>query len=909
MAAITTALQLHNIRFNLGGDYVLSNDIDLSGYPNWDPIGTLANPFTGTFDGNGHTISNLTINRPAQDNVGLFGVINTTKAKHAPGDNSVLSEPIVRNLLFTNASVKGRDNVGILTGQHTTDVGEGNDHTVTSGNYGFLCQNIVVVGAVNGRSNVGGLLGKASGPLYAGHGTDIQSGSNYYPLEEIIGIDNIMSYATVTGTGNNVGGIAGTLSAVRPNRCSMNENTSGANNVGGIVGHLIMAPAQYCYSYGDVNTTGYVAGGIIGYSQNRGNIRHCYSKGNVRATGRHSFNYSEGETAFSKSESGTGGIIGVWGQMGGIISCCSYGDIEGERAGGLIGTGVGGGFTAPTFGWSFSRGNVYGYTAAGSMMGLHHAFGFPDDRYGSGGLVQVREFYSTGSVSGNNAGAVIGHKGPEYNYRDYQPHFPSNWEPCYKGEVKYWTPALITNMASTTNGGLRRNIEEMKREETYRVAWPQGREDLEFNNVNSGWLLNPDIDPFPILKWAHKPRTTMISAIHSKQQGLILGYVQASKVSTSFSFHKKVHYRKKGPSSWLAPLEINLIDNPDPRLGMFATDDGRIGAILNKDGALYMTYSNPGTLAITNNKDTGLEGIYGGLTELGNDGTRLFYYMPEVDSLVRSNVQGGGTWENVSFAPPGVIDTGLRISFLRAKRYVNRDRAFLTFRSDGRHIILFPDDVVWNEEPPLPIPGEDAPKFNLVITVLDEDDSPLEGTKVTITKLYEQPSETRYTSGGGMVIFELPAWNYWITVEKNGYIGVIEEPIVVTGTTDKQYILPLHRGTTVFNVSDSEGPVQDATIVYDGSTQQTNALGEAMYPEKPYGNYPYEVSKETYATEYGEVFIDNASMIESVTLEKIHITRARLLKQLWFGVVEEDDLRGYTGKLSDRDIKLIGFLS
>ena len=160
-----------------------------------------------------------------------------------------------------------------------------------------------------------------------------------------------------------------------------------------------------------------------------------------------------------------------------------------------------------------------------------------------------------------------------------------------------------------------------------------------------------------------------------------------------------------------------------------------------------------------------------------------------------------------------------------------------------------------------------------------------------------------------MVIFELPAWNYWITVEKNGYIGVIEEPIVVTGTTDKQYILPLHRGTTVFNVSDSEGPVQDATIVYDGSTQQTNALGEAMYPEKPYGNYPYEVSKETYATEYGEVFIDNASMIESVTLEKIHITRARLLKQLWFGVVEEDDLRGYTDKLSDRDIKLIGFLS
>ncbi len=908
MITITTAEELSNIRLNLGEDYALGNDIDLSTIANWEPIGTLANPFTGTLDGNGYTISNLTINRPTEDNVGLFGVINTTKAKHAPGANSALSEPIVSNLLFTNASIKGRDNVGILTGQHITDVGEGNDHMVTSGNYGFLCQDIMVVGAVNGRSNVGGLLGKASGPLYAGHGTNIQSSTIYHPLEEIIGIDNIISYATVTGTGNNVGGIAGTLSAVRPNRCSMNENTSGANNVGGIVGHLIMAPAQYCYSYGDVNTTGYVAGGIIGYSQSGGIIRRCYSKGNVRATGRHSFSYSEGETAFSKSESGTGGIIGVWGRMGGIISCCSYGDIEGERAGGLVGTGVGGGFVAPTFGWSFSRSNVYGYTAAGSMMGLHHAFGFPDDRYGSGGLVQVREFYSTGSVSGNNAGAVIGHKGPEYNYRDYQPHFPPNWEPCYKGEVKYWTPALITNMASTTNGGLRRNIEEMKREETYRVAWPQGREDLEFNSVYSDWLLNLDIDPFPILKWTHKPRTTMISAIHSKQQGLILGYVQASKVSTSYP--KKVHYRKKGPSSWLAPLEINLIDNPDPRLGMFATDDGRIGAMLNKDGALYMTYSNPGTLAIINNKDTGLEGIYGGLTELGNDGTRLFYYMPEVDSLVRSNVQSGGTWENVSFAPPGMIDSGLRISFLRAKRYVNRNRAFLTFRSDGRHIILFPDDVVWNEQPPSPIPDENSPKFNYKITVLDEEDSPVENVKITVKKPYDQPSVTQYTDANGETTFQLHIWNYWVSLEKNGYVSINEEPLDFMGAAEKTHKLQLQKGEIVFAVSDREGMVQDASVVFDGDTKQTSAAGEALFPEKPYGDYPYQVSKDTYADESGIVSINEPGTNQEVVLEKLHILRMKLLSLAWLGFADETSLYKYAqeGKLGNDDAELISFM-
>ena len=77
-------------------------------------------------------------------------------------------------------------------------------------------------------------------------------------------------------------------------------------------------------------------------------------------------------------------------RMGGIISCCSYGDIEGERAGGLVGTGVGGG-SAPTFGRSFSSRRIY---CRWFHDGVHHAFGFPDDRYG----LVAREFYSTGSV-------------------------------------------------------------------------------------------------------------------------------------------------------------------------------------------------------------------------------------------------------------------------------------------------------------------------------------------------------------------------------------------------------------------------------------------------------------------------------------------------------------------------------
>ena len=73
---IASAEQLNLIRENLAGHYVLIADIDLSGYENWESIGAFQSlsdapedaevphpdyAFTGTFDGAGHTISNLTV--------------------------------------------------------------------------------------------------------------------------------------------------------------------------------------------------------------------------------------------------------------------------------------------------------------------------------------------------------------------------------------------------------------------------------------------------------------------------------------------------------------------------------------------------------------------------------------------------------------------------------------------------------------------------------------------------------------------------------------------------------------------------------------------------------------------------------------------------------------------------------
>ena len=91
---IATAEQLNLIREDLTAHYVLIADVDLSGYENWEPIGAFQSlsdapedaevphpdyAFTGTFDGAGHTITNLTVSASAPMGAGLFGCASGTE--------------------------------------------------------------------------------------------------------------------------------------------------------------------------------------------------------------------------------------------------------------------------------------------------------------------------------------------------------------------------------------------------------------------------------------------------------------------------------------------------------------------------------------------------------------------------------------------------------------------------------------------------------------------------------------------------------------------------------------------------------------------------------------------------------------------------------------------------------------
>ena len=76
---IRTAQELDNIRNNLSGKYILMNDIDLSGYENWVPIGTEKEPFVGILNGNNYSIRNIMLNRfisgISRSSSGLFAFV------------------------------------------------------------------------------------------------------------------------------------------------------------------------------------------------------------------------------------------------------------------------------------------------------------------------------------------------------------------------------------------------------------------------------------------------------------------------------------------------------------------------------------------------------------------------------------------------------------------------------------------------------------------------------------------------------------------------------------------------------------------------------------------------------------------------------------------------------------------
>jgi len=116
-AEIRDWYDLHAVIFNLRRSYLLMNDLDSTtlGYielasdtandgKGWEPIGARGEPFTGNFDGLGYEIRDLFSDRPDEDEVGLFGLVD--------------EGGVIKNVGIVDATISGKHHIGCLVGKN-----------------------------------------------------------------------------------------------------------------------------------------------------------------------------------------------------------------------------------------------------------------------------------------------------------------------------------------------------------------------------------------------------------------------------------------------------------------------------------------------------------------------------------------------------------------------------------------------------------------------------------------------------------------------------------------------------------------------------------------------------------------------------------------------------------------------
>ena len=241
------ALAKANDAETLGKNYRLKADLNLKDTP-FNGIGSAGQPFTGMFDGQGHTISHVTVNAPEGENVGFFNVIKGAT---------------IRDLKLVDVEITGKTNVGGLVGSAQVQL----DSSDLSKNVANLIGGCSVSGTVTGTKNVGGLVGLNEGK------TDPQT---LFSIASAV--DKCAASVTVNGkemTGGLVGKNGGTIT-----KSSSGGTVKGDTTTGGLVGDSsgdIYDSHTSCTVAGRSHT-----GGFVGFSD--GAVQNCYSIGGVSGT-------------------------------------------------------------------------------------------------------------------------------------------------------------------------------------------------------------------------------------------------------------------------------------------------------------------------------------------------------------------------------------------------------------------------------------------------------------------------------------------------------------------------------------------------------------------------------------------------------------------------------------------------
>ena len=193
--------------------YILMNDINLSGYAQgegWIPIGKFtiggdfSNAFQGNFNGNGFIVQNLTINRPTENYLGLFGYT---------------SDGNIKNMGIENCNIVGQRSVGSLIGGNGGNIYHGSN-----------INNCYATGSIKGSDlHIGGLVGSQNG------------GS----------IQNCYAKCNVSGIGENIGGLVGTSNEAVISYCYATGSVKANDYAGGLVGGYYTKEIHNCFAAND----------------------------------------------------------------------------------------------------------------------------------------------------------------------------------------------------------------------------------------------------------------------------------------------------------------------------------------------------------------------------------------------------------------------------------------------------------------------------------------------------------------------------------------------------------------------------------------------------------------------------------------------------------------------------------
>ena len=398
---IETAIHLDNVRYNLNAHYKMVADIVFTDADFSDggifynsgsgflPIGSsYSNPFRGTFDGNGYSISNIYINfSQTNDKVyaGLFGYNCGVVKRLKIASGSISVQAIAPTSMSCTAYV------GAIAGYNHSS----GTIISCSNSCSIYASSSVSTSYATPSTNAGGIVGvNESGIIfYCQNFGDISADARKH--DDAGGIaghnasGNIFNCSNIGAvSGDYAGGIAGGNSDNAQivncyNSGTIQAHSSSTDQAGGIVGFNgysgdvitdsnLPCAITHCYNSGNVNASD-TAGGIVGSHEN-GLVENCYNVGQV-------------------TSGVSGGIAGK--NIDYISRCYNTAKISGKCAGGIAGSN---GLGAEIF-------NVYN---TGSVSGSVTAR--------TGGIVGYNEMqcivslcYNTGVLSGTNAGGIAGY--------------------------------------------------------------------------------------------------------------------------------------------------------------------------------------------------------------------------------------------------------------------------------------------------------------------------------------------------------------------------------------------------------------------------------------------------------------------------------------------------------------------